>query len=147
MNTSNQGGNFNAPGNTFLGQRGGPAPISAGDAYTKLTRDIWDSYVSNFMPYENKLIDYATSPTVVSDAMSQASGLVDQSFGAQQAATQRRVKGLGLTLSAEEQADSDKSFSLAKSLADVGAQNVARDQTVARQKAVLGNPVPTLPQI
>lgn len=118
-----------------------------GDAYAKLSRDMWDSYVTNFMPYENKLIEYAMSDTVVADSMSNASDIVDQSFDAQQASTERRLRGLGLKLNDEEKAEQTKSFGLARSLADVGAQNAARDQTVARQKAILGNPVPTLPQI
>lgn len=138
---------FTSLRNNLFGKRGGSAGTPVGDAYAKLSRDMWDSYVTNFMPYENKLIEYATSPTVVSDAMSNASDIVDQSFDVQQASTQRRLKGLGLKLNEQEQAESTKSFGLARSLADVGAQNAVRDQTVARQKAILGNPVPTLPQI
>lgn len=133
--------------NDFFGHKKSSPGTPVGDAYAKLTRDMWDSYVTNFMPYENKLIEYATSPTVVSDAMSNASDIVDQSFDTQQAASQRRLKGLGLNLSQEEQAETTKSYGLARSLADVGAQNAVRDQTVARQRAILGNPVPTLPQI
>ncbi len=138
---------FTSLKNHLFGGGGGDAGTPVGDAYAQLSRDMWDSYVQNFMPYENKLIDYATSGTVVSDAMSNASDIVNQSFDSQKAATARRVKGLGLQLSGEEQAESDKSYGLARSLADVGAQNAVRDETVARQKAILGNPVPTLPQI
>jgi hypothetical protein len=114
----------------------------AGDTYAALTRDMWNSYVQNFMPYENKLIEYAQSPTVVSDAMSEASGLVEQSFAQQQGATQRRLKGLGLTLDADEQKAVDRSYGMAKSLADVTAQNVAGQQTRERQQSVLGHPAP-----
>lgn len=133
--------------NDLFRKRGGGGGTPVGDAYERLTRQMWDTYVTNFMPYENKLIDYATSATVATDAMATASDFIDQSFDTQQASSQRRLKGLGLKLSADEQAASDKSFGLAKSLADVGAQNMVRDQTVARQRAILGNPVPTLPQI
>lgn len=116
----------------------------AGQTYERLTRDMWNSYVTNFVPYENKLIEYATSPTVVADAMSEASGLVNQSFEAQQGATQRRLKGMGLTLDADEQKAVDRSYGLAKSLADVTAQNVVGQQTRDRQSSILGNPVPNL---
>lgn len=114
----------------------------AGDSYAALTRDMWNSYVQNFLPYEDKLIEYAQSPTVVSDAMNEASGLVEQSFAQQQGATQRRLKGLGLTLDADEQKAVDRSYGMAKSLADVTAQNVAGQQTRERQQSVIGNPAP-----
>ena len=127
------------------GKKSAGTPV--GDAYERLTREMWDSYVADFVPYENKLIEYATSPTVVSDAMSGASDMVDKSFATQQAMTQRRLKGLGLELNPEEQEQQKRSFGLAKSLADVGAQNTVRDMTVARQKGILGSPVPTLPEI
>lgn len=119
----------------------------AGQNYAALTREMWNSYVTNFVPYENKLIEYAMDPSVVSDAMSEASSFVDDSFTAQQAATQRRLKGLGLTLDADEQRAADRSFGLAKSLADVQAQNTAGEQTRARQQSILGNSAPGLPSI
>ncbi len=59
-------------------------------------------------------------------------------------ATQERLRGLGLTLSADEQHAMDRSTGLSRSLADVGAQNTARDQTLARQQSILGNPAPTI---
>ncbi len=114
----------------------------AGRSYEALTRSMWDSYVANFVPYENKLIEYATDPTVVSDAMTEASTAVTNSFDAQQQATGRRLKGLGLSLDVDEQKAMDRSFGLAKSLADVTAQNVAGQRTRERQQSVLGNPAP-----
>lgn len=114
----------------------------AGRSYEALTRSMWDSYVANYVPYENKLIEYATDPTVVSDAMAEASTAVTNSFDAQQQATGRRLKGLGLSLDADEQKAMDRSYGLAKSLADVTAQNVAGQRTRERQQSILGNPAP-----
>lgn len=119
----------------------------ASQTYAALTRDMWNTYVTQFMPFENRLIEYAADPTVVSDAMSEASGMVSQSFNAQRGATERRIHGLGLTLDAEEQAAVDRSSNLAQSLADVSAQNTARDVTRARQQSVIGNPAPSVPQM
>lgn len=121
--------------------------ISAGDAYANLSRETWSTYVNSFMPYENKLIRFATDENAPGEAMQRASELVGQSFEQQQGATQRQLRGLGLTLDEDEQRSVDRSYGLAKSLADVTAQNNARDQTVARQQSVLGNPAPTLPNI
>lgn len=115
----------------------------ASDTYAALTRAQWANYVSTFVPIENQLIDYATDPTKVADAMSSASQNVQNAFGAQEGATQRRLGGLGLTLNADEQAAQTRATGLAKSLADVQAQNLARDETVQRQQSLLGNPMPS----
>lgn len=135
------------PGQSLRGLRGlrgdsGPAATPVGDAYAALTRDQWNTYVQTFVPIENKLIGYATDPGVVTSAMANASENVTGAFDAQQAATGRRLKGLGVSLDADEQRASNRSFGLAKSLADVGAQNNARDVTTQRQQSILGNPSP-----
>lgn len=115
----------------------------AGDTYSRLTRDQWAQYVQTFIPIENKLIEYATNPATVSNAMANASEDVGNAYAAQEASTSRRLKGLGVSLSPDEQRAQTRSFGLSKSLADVGAQNVARDLTTQRQQQILGNPVPT----
>ena len=127
-----------------LFKQNNPKPDTyASDTFAAVTRQQWADYVNNFIPIENKLISYATDPGVVTDAMKQASTDVTNSFGAQQAATDRRLKGLGVALSPDEQAASNRQFSLSKSLADVQAQNVAGDLTRQRQQGILGNPAPT----
>lgn len=117
---------------------------SASDAFADLTRQQYSDWVNTWSPYENKLIEYATDPTVVSGAMSDASTSVNGSFDRQETATQNRLKGLGLTLNADEQRASDRSTGLARASADVDAQNRVRDQVTARQNAILGTPVPGL---
>src|SRR5262245_36369277 len=114
----------------------------AGDTYSALTRQQWQDYVSTFVPIENQLIQYATDPNKVSDAMADASRNVNESFDAAQASSQRRLRGLGVTLSADEQRASQRSGALARSLADVQAQGLARALTERRQQQVLGNPAP-----
>jgi len=114
----------------------------AGDTYAALTRDQWNTYVSTFVPIENQLIAYATDTSKPLEAMQEASQDVNAAYTAQQGATQRRLRGLGLTLDADEQAAQARSFSLSKSLADVGAQNVAGALTRQRQQSILGNPAP-----
>ena len=121
---------------------GGDPGHPVGDAYAALTRDQWQTYVQNFVPVENKLISYATDPSVVTNAMSSASKDVTGAFDASQASGARRLRGMGLSLDTDEQKSADKSFGLAKSLADVGAQNTARDATVQRQQSIIGNPAP-----
>lgn len=114
----------------------------ASDTLAAVTRQQWADYVSTFIPIENQLIKYATDPAVVSNAMSEASQNVNQAFDAQAGATQRNLKGLGVTLSEDEKVAQARSTGLARSLADVGGQNIARDLTTQRQQSILGNPAP-----
>lgn len=118
------------------------SPTYASDTLAAITRQQWADYVSTFIPIENQLIKYATDPGVVSNAMSEASQNVNQAFDAQVGATQRNLKGLGVTLSEDEQAAQARGMGLARSLADVGTQNVARDITTQRQQSIIGNPAP-----
>lgn len=130
-----------------IGKKKSSAGTPAGDAYAALMRDQWYTYVNTFVPIENKLIEYATSPTVVSDAMAGASADTANAFDAAQAGAARRLQGMGVTLDEDEQAASDKSYGLAKSLADVGAQNTAGATARQRQQSILGNPAPDAIQI
>jgi hypothetical protein len=114
----------------------------AGDTYAALTREQWANYVSTFVPIENQLIQYATDPNKPMEAMAGASKDVNAAYTAQQGATDRQLKGLGVSLNADEQAAQTRSFGLSKSLADVGAQNVAGALTRDRQQSILGNPAP-----
>jgi hypothetical protein len=122
---------------------GGAQDTSLSDQYANLTRDQWSTYVSTFVPIENQLIKYATDPNVVSTAMQKASTGVNAAFDQQQGATNRRLTGLGVNLSGDEQAEQTKQYGLSRSLADVGAQNMAGDITRQRQQSILGNPAPT----
>lgn len=127
-----------------LGGGGGSGSTYASDTFAQLTRDQWANYVQNYVPYEDKLISYATDPGVVSTAMSTASTDVNNAFNNVQASSQRRLAGMGLTLNADEQAASTRQLGLARSLADVQGQNSARDATMARQQSILGNPTPKI---
>lgn len=114
----------------------------AGDTYAALTRDQWQQYVSTFVPLENQLISYAMDPETVNNAMAEASRDVNASYDAQAGATQRRLRGLGVNLTPEQQGAQQRSMGLSRSLADVGAQNTAAELTRSRQQQVIGNPAP-----
>ncbi|GAP37377.1 hypothetical protein ABXN37_19840 [Piscinibacter sakaiensis] len=122
----------------------GGLPGSAADTYAALTRQQWADYLRTFVPFENSLISYATDTGQAAKAMAEASRDVNASFDARSASTQRRLRGMGLSLDADEQRAADRSTNLARSLADVGAQNSARDLTLARQQSILGLPSPQL---
>jgi hypothetical protein len=121
---------------------GAQRQMSAGDTFAALTREQWADYVNTFVPLENQLIQMATDPEAANRAMADASQNVNDSFAAQQGATDRRLRGLGLQLTPEQQAASTRATALSKSLTDVQAQNTARDLTIQRQQSLLGNPAP-----
>lgn len=125
-----------------LHKQDGPQGPTASDLFASATRQQWSNYVNTFVPIENKLIQYATDPNTVTNAVSDAKTGVEQAFDAQQGATQRKLKGLGVTLSPDEQAAQTRSSGLTESLASVQSQNTARDLTVQRQQSILGSPAP-----
>ena len=118
------------------------ASTYASDTYAALTRDQWANYVNTFVPIENQLIAYATDAGKPLEAMAQASQSVNAAYDAQVGATERRLRGLGVSLTDDEQAAQQRSFGLSKSLADVNAQNMAGAITRNRQQSILGNPAP-----
>jgi hypothetical protein len=119
-----------------------PDTVTANDKFAAVTRQQWADYMSTFVPIENQLIKYATDPNTVSDAMAGAHTDVNNAFDAQQGATQRRLQGLGVSLSPDEQQANTRATGLTRSLADVQGQNTARDLTVQRQQSILGSPAP-----
>jgi hypothetical protein len=126
----------------FYSNMGAKRPKSAAQNFEELTREQWLNYMNTYVPIENQLIEQATNPELVTQAMDTASQNVNQSFDSQQGATQRRLRGLGLQLTTDQQVAADRATNLSRSLADVNAQNVAKDLTTRRQQSILGNPAP-----
>lgn len=116
----------------------------ASDTFAELTRRQWADYQKNTVPYENKLIEFATSKTVAADAMDRAGASVGAAFDRQTEMTQDNLRGLGLTLNADEQAAATRSTGLSRSLAEVQARNQAGMQIRGLQKSLLGNPTPDI---
>jgi len=126
----------------YLDRGNGSGSTSASDTFAALTREQWADYQNTFVPLENQLIQMATDPEAANRAMADASQNVNDAFAAQEGATGRRLRGLGLQLTPEQQTASTRATALSKSLTDVQAQNTARDLTVQRQQQILGNPAP-----
>ncbi len=114
----------------------------ASDMFASATRQSWANYMQTFVPIENSLIKYATDPNTVTNAVNDAGTGIDQAFQAQQGATQRKLQGLGVSLSPDEQEAQTRSSALTQSLAKDQAMNTARDLTVQRQQSILGSPAP-----
>lgn len=116
----------------------------AQQTFAALTRQQWDDYLRNYVPLENMVIDYATNPQTVSDAVLNARTNVAQAFDTQQGISDRRLRGLGITLAPDEQRAVDRQTGLAKSLADVSAANLTTERVQQRQQSLLGQPAPNL---
>lgn len=116
----------------------------AQQTFAALTRQQWDDYLRNFIPIENELINYATNPQTVQDAVMNARTDVGRSFDVQQGVQARRLRGLGIDLAPDEQAAVDRQTGLARSLADVSAANLTTERVRDRQQSLLGNPAPNI---
>lgn len=132
---TNQGGIANPYGGGNVG-----AGMSAEAALAAFTRQQWQDYVSQFIPIENELIDYAMDESLPGKNMARAVESVQKGFAAQPAITERRMRGLGIQLNPDEQASAKRDTALQKGLSEVQAANTARDLTVDRQRSLMGGP-------
>lgn len=130
--------------NDLFGGGGDEPSTFASDTFAALTRQQFADFMADIAPYEDKLIEFNNSTTAATDSMQRGLSNVKSSFDRQEEATAGRLKGLGLTLNADEQKASTRSTGLAKSLAEVHAANSAGQQTRSLQQSLLGSPVPNL---
>lgn len=119
-------------------------PLSSAQTLAQLTRQQFQDWYTDFKPYEDELIEYATDPTLALKSMNEAGAAVNRRFDMQGEMNERRLRGAGLTLTPDEQMAADRMMSLSRATADVDAQNRARDATLARQRSILGVPSPTI---
>lgn len=111
----------------------------ANQTQAALTRMDFTNWLTTFMPYQDKLIEYATNQELPGLAMAQAQTDVNKAFDQQQGDLERKLRPYG-PLAADEQQAADRTLALSRSAATAGAANRARDATRARQQAILGNP-------
>lgn len=116
----------------------------ASRTFAALTRDQWNTYLSQFVPLENELIEYSTSDATVANAVGEARQDVATAFDQQPAIQARELRGLGVSLNADEQRASERSTGLARSLAEVNAGNITAQRVRDRQQSILGNPAPAI---
>jgi len=115
----------------------------AADKFAQLTRDQWNQWVTQFMPVENTLIDYATDVTKPGQMADKAIAGVQGAFAQNSRTSDLQMKTSGLNFTAEERAQVSRDRQLDQSLAEVQAGNSARGVTVDRQRSILGVPINT----
>ena len=110
-----------------------------------MTKDQWYSYLNQIgAPQERQLMQFATDPNVVNNAVAEAGADSTAAFDRASLNNDQMLRSLGLTLNADEKKASDRSFELARSLGDVQSREMARRGTVSLQQSVLGSPAPRI---
>jgi len=109
-------------------------------ALGSVSADEWNTYMQHFVPYENQLLQYATSNAVPQQAMTTAMGLQQGANAQGVGIAQRSMAQFDTTLNPEEAAAQKKSTGISNALSEVNAGNVAKDQAVANQMSILGTP-------
>lgn len=111
----------------------------ASDNYARLTRDMWAAWVANFLPIENRLVEYAMDRDLAAKQAEKAQESVREAF---ELSALRQARGIRVPLTPEEQAAADRQRAMAQSLAEVNAANVARQATLSRQRQLIGIGMP-----
>jgi len=104
-----------------------------------VSQQEWSTYLQHFVPYENQLIQYAMDPNQVTQATSQALATQEQANSQATGIQANNLAQMETSLTPEEKAAVDKQRGLSNSLANVQAQNKAKDVTVANQMGVMGS--------
>jgi predicted membrane-bound mannosyltransferase len=113
----------------------------ASTALGTVTANEWSDYMQHFVPYENQLIQYAQDPNRPQKDMQTALGIQQAGNAQEPGIEQRQLAQYDTKLTAEEQTESNKQRGLNDALANVTAQNKAKDTAVANQMGIMGTPM------
>ena len=103
-----------------------------------ISANEWSSYLQNFLPQTQQLMNYATSNQQVQTNMQTGLGL-QEGANAQEAGMQtRRLQQFDTTLNPQEAAAAKEQTGLGNVLSNVQAENKAKDVTVANQMGIMG---------
>lgn len=130
---------YNSYGQMDFGQN----PLNGADTFAMMTRDMWSQWVSQFMPIENTLIDYASDVTLPGQSAAKAITGVQSAYAQANKSSDLSMKTSGIQLNEQERNAMTRDRNLSQSLAEVQAANTARTLTTDRQRSTLGVPVNT----
>lgn len=119
---------------------GGASPgddHSASDTLGQLTREQFADYLKRYVPEENMLINYATSPKTITEAGEQAGSIAGAAFDQQPGMLRRRLSAYGVTPSADQMADISRQSGTQRALSVVDAENRSRDFAYEQQMTAL----------
>lgn len=101
----------------------------------------WQDYLANFVPMENQAIQFAMDPNAAATAMSEAAGIQTQAQAQAPGIASRRLAQFDTQLTPDQQAAQSRQSTISNNLATVGAENQAKDVTVAEQMGIMGAPM------
>jgi hypothetical protein len=122
---------------------GGGSSTYASDKFADMAYGQWQQWVSQFMPVENTLINYASDRTLPSQEAAKAVSGVQSAYGQQAKMQDLTMRTAGIQLNPEERQAFEREKSLSQSLSEVQASNMARQMTTDRQRSTLGVPMNT----
>lgn len=109
-----------------------------------LTRQQYRDYIDRFQPREDWLINYATNENKPLEDANRARGYVDQAFANAPGTLDRRMKGLGVSMTPEQQQSFQRQSTYQKGLSQVDAMNRASQNTWDRQTEILTGSSPSI---
>lgn len=116
---------------------GGYTPDTyASDLKAKIAREQWDQYRKDYVPYENKTLDYINDTEQHQQQVSDAGALAGRSFDTIDKSNQRNLARFGISPSAEVAANFEKDQARNKTLAQVDAKNKMRGVIDQRKTAL-----------
>lgn len=96
----------------------------------------WQTYWKQYAPRQQQLTDFATSGN--DGAVRASAADVDQQFGIQEQAQQRRLAGQGITLTQEQKAASARDTNIAQGLAESTAGTSTLQGLRGMKESILG---------
>ncbi|WP_045405398.1 hypothetical protein [Vibrio jasicida] len=110
---------------------------AAEQTYTDLYRAMYEDWKNRFEPYQQVLMDAATSTEMLDEQLSRISATTERTkMQASQTAEMNRNR-LGLQQSATQKAASDNRMGISAALGDINAKNSAREAAYENYQSVM----------
>ena len=105
-----------------------------------ISQNEWSTYLQHFMPIENTLLQYAQNTALPEQNAQAALGIQEQANTQGAGIQERQLAQYDTSLNPEEAAAAKKATGISNAVANVQAQNQAKDVTVANQMSIMGTP-------
>lgn len=119
-----------------------PQSTFAADTRAQLAREDYGDWLRTFAPIEDDLINQYDNPALRARAIAGSMTMANQGLASARESQARRLKGLGIVLTPEQQASQDRKFDIARGLAQVNAANITGRRIDDRDKQILTGMAP-----
>lgn len=128
---------YNALGSNDLGLLPESLSGDANDLYAEITRQQWDDFAENDIPYIKDYAAEITSDQLIDDAVSTASSTAAAGFKLSSDSLARKQQSLGLSLTSAQIQNQSADLNRAKAATTVSAMNDARLSATDRKNALM----------